>query len=206
MGQLIGTSFSDFLLDENNLINDHGTHANMDLSIWKPDQKGLIIHENQYDFLGYFATNNYSNPPAPCGPTFVFQKDDTDGNKVLAPIKDFAEIWISNGHGRPSNLGIYSPVAPSGYIAIGAIAVMDYNHPPQAKDYPHLKCVAADQCVKVSLTKENLIWTDQGSRASKNVVVWLLPNSNCMFAKISPDYSFECTTYDVAPFLMSKIY
>lgn len=183
------------------VINDRGSGAKMDMSLWTPNLSKLNPpgHGGQnWSYLGLFPTNNYNDPPSPPGPLFLVRSlviDGPGGKPPLMAPTAFAEMWECRHNNRPSNLGIYSPVAPFGYIAIGSIAVMDFNNPPKVSEYPNLMCVRQDLCVKVTLTQNNLIWNDHGSGAPQDVSVFMLPNSNTCIAVAGYPTTYD--TYDI---------
>ena len=135
-------------------------------------------------YLGMYATPNYNNPPSPSGPIWVVQSSetsDTDEDPPLAPPSLLVQTWTCVDGDQSSNLGIYSLVAPPGYIALGSIAVPDFKSPPDPDDYPELMCVRQDLCTQVTVESGNVVWTDKGSKAPLDVTVWLLrgPNMLC---------------------------
>jgi hypothetical protein len=152
-------------------INDSGSRANNNVSFWLPDV------EEGYNICSLYATPNYNNPAQPSGPYWSCQAiNDDPENPLLKPVVGLNEIWRSDGHHTPSNLIIYTLQAPPGYIGIGLYAWGDYNNPPTPNDYNYIKCVRQDQCNIVN--SEMQIWNDQGSGASKDVSLWLLPSGN----------------------------
>lgn len=183
MGNPIGISIPTFLTTPSSvLINDQGSRSKTDMSLWTPDPAALVVNSVQYYYLGLFGTNNYDCPPTPRGPFFCYALNDDNGNPILEAPTGFTTVWESKGNKQPSNLGIYNPIAPPGYVSIGSIAVMDFNNPPVIGSYPLLMCVRQDMHVNVTLTESDLIWTDQGSGTPENVSVWMLPNSGAAFA------------------------
>ncbi|MBP2845903.1 Vps62-related protein [Dickeya oryzae] len=172
----------------NNIINDVGSGADQDLSLWCP------VVPSGWSYLGLYPTNNYNNPPNPSGPQWLIQGSDTT---CLSAPTGFSTIWTCSHNDRPSNLGIYAPLAPNGYIAIGSIAVMDFNSPPTVGAWPNLMCVRQDLCQQVTLSLTNRIWCDQGSRAPLDVSVWLLPNALTCVATVGNGYPDEVSVWDV---------
>ena len=130
-----------------------------------------------------YATPNYNNPPSPSGPIWVVQSSETSDTDEdpLAPPSLLVQTWTCVDGDQSSNLGIYSLVAPPGYIALGSIAVPDFKSPPDPDDYPELMCVRQDLCTQVTVESGNVVWTDKGSKAPLDVTVWLLPGAQtCM--------------------------
>lgn len=173
------------------IVNDRGSRADSDASFWIPS-----AYSAGWKFLGMSATPNYNVPPSPLEPYYLFQAAP-GGSPLAAPVS-FRELWTCSGDGQPSNLGIYLPVAPAGYVGIGFVAVMDFNHPPVVTDYPDLVCVRQDLAVQVSLGANSLIWNDKGSGAPLDVSVWRLPNSGAAAATIAGGYPSSVNVWDLA--------
>ena len=164
--------------DEVDQVTDKGSKATLGVSFWTP------LPPDGWFYLGMYATPNYNNPPSPSGPIWVVQSSetsDTDEDPPLAPPSLLVQTWTCVDGDQSSNLGIYSLVAPPGYIALGSIAVPDFKSPPDPDDYPELMCVRQDLCTQVTVESGNVVWTDKGSKAPLDVTVWLLrgPNMLC---------------------------
>ncbi|AXY73673.1 DUF946 domain-containing protein [Paraflavitalea soli] len=180
-------------------INSMESYATEKASWWIPAIQQILptATTSSYAYLGYYATNNFTNPPAGSCNIYMANNDDPT-NPCFAPPTGFAEIWKCSGNGAPSYLGIYNPIAPQGYIAIGTVAVMDFNSPPQVAQYPGLMCVRQDLVQQVSLnTTSNFIWADHNSKAAQDVSVFQLPNSQICYAVSG--YPTSIVTYDIAP-------
>lgn len=183
----------------NILATDRGSEANDDISFWTPD---LPNPAPQYYYLGCYATNNYNNPASPSGPQYVVTEEyiefGGDDSYFKAPI-GFSLTWSCIGNDQASNLGIYSLVAPDGYIGLGSVAAMDFNNPPNVSDFPFLVCVREDLCEKVTVNQENFIWCDKGSGAPLDVTVWMLPNSQTCCAVTYDGYPDSELVFDLKP-------
>ncbi|KAB7769869.1 MULTISPECIES: Vps62-related protein [Xanthomonas] len=185
--------------DLNKQITDQGSRSGREISFWHPLVSG-IGHGEDYFYIGLYATNNYANPPSPSGPVVVLQEYDSDKNLCLSAPLGFTTVWECEGNDSPCNLGIYNLQAPAGYIALGSIAVADFNTPPSLADYPSLMCVRDEFCQVVTLGKENLIWDNAESGADRNVLVWQLPYSGACFARgyqRSQGYPTDIQTFDL---------
>lgn len=174
------------------LINDQQSGATADVSFWVPT--GITTPSTYY--LGLMATPNYTVPPNPISTYYVYSPSGTNALPPLVAPSSFHTVWTCSGNDKPSNLGIYNPVAPSGYVAIGSVAVMNFNHQPSPLDFFGLMCVRSDLTVQVTLGANDLIWTDRGSGASGDVSVWRLPYSGVCFA--AAGYPTTITATDVA--------
>jgi hypothetical protein len=165
--------------DEVDQVTDKGSKATLGVSFWTP------LPPDGWFYLGMYATPNYNNPPSPSGPIWVVQSSetsDTDEDPPLAPPSLLVQTWTCVDGDQSSNLGIYSLVAPPGYIALGSIAVPDFKSPPDPDDYPELMCVRQDLCTQVTVESGNVVWTDKGSKAPLDVTVWLLPGAQTCYA------------------------
>jgi hypothetical protein len=180
-------------------INSMDSYATEKCSWWIPAIHQVIPKTkpanmiSPYYYLGYYATNNFSNPPA--GSCNIYMANDVEkSSPCFAPPVGFSEIWKCTGNSAPSYLGIYNPIAPTGYIAIGTVAVMDFNSPPQLAQYPGLMCVRQDLVTQI--TTSNIIWADHNSKATGDVSVFQLPNSGLCYAVVG--YPTSITAYDIA--------
>jgi len=175
------------------IVNDRGSRADSDASFWVP-----TAYPAGSKFLGMSATPNYNVPPVPLEPYYLFSADPSaPGAPPFAAPVSFRELWTCSGDGQPSDLGIYLPVAPAGYVGIGFVAVMDFNHPPVVTDFPDLVCVRQDLAVQVSLGANSLVWNDKGSGAPVDVSVWRLPNSGAGAATVADGYPTSVNVWDL---------
>lgn len=161
----------------NVIVNDVGSQANTDISFWYP-----AYTQQGYYYVGMYATDSYTAPPA--GGMYVYQavNDDPDNPCFAAPT-GFSQMWECTGNGSPSFLGIYNPIAPNGYIAIGTVAVSDFRNPPTVAQFPNLMCVRQDLATQITVNiQSNLIWADHGDGTNDSVTVYQLPNSLACYA------------------------
>jgi hypothetical protein len=182
---LISEVTSDF---ESTPVTDVGSKASAAISFWTPKPHG------DFHMLGLTAAPNYNNPPALTQKLYI-----SSGLEGLAVPTGMTMIWTCIGDHQSSNLGIYMPQAPDGFIAIGCVAVMNFNQPPDATTYAGLRCVREDLCERVTLTSDaDLIWTDEGSRAPTNVSVWMLPTAQTCVATVQKSgYPTSVSVWDI---------
>lgn len=175
-----------------NPVSDQGSRAHTDIIFWDPTYQGT-----NYFFLGMLPqkVSGYPQPPTP--PTNAMPIISPNNISCLSSPDSFSLLWSCVGNDQASNLGIFEPVPPEGFVALGSVAVSDFNIPPGLYHYALLRCVKKELCQKVPLTKENLIWTDQGSGAPKDVSVWLLPNAGCCIATIADGYPDSVEVWDL---------
>lgn len=173
-----------------NQVTDMRSDAKKDVSFWTP------VNQVGYYYTGLYATPNYYAPPAGFQLCYAPNGGDDNG-PYLAPPVGFEQVWACEGNGTNCWLGIYAPVAPPGYVALGCVASPNfYLDPPQVAQFPALMCVREDLCTQITLTAENnLIYTDQGSGCPGDVSVFLLPNSRTAYAVSG--YPDSVVAYDI---------
>lgn len=171
-----------------NPVTDKGSRAHDDVTFWSP------ISPDGYFALSLAAVGNYNPSPGTTQLVYQPENDNPDYPLLTAPT-GFPVIWTCVGNDQPSNLGIYAITAPDGYIGIGSIVNPDFNIPvaPPA----NLMCVRQDLCELVTLTSENLIWTDQGSGAPLDVSVWSLPSGSGCVATVGNGYPQSVSVWDL---------
>lgn len=174
-----------------NQITDQGSGAYTDIAFWQ------VQPNNGFYYLGLYAVNNYNNPPQGFQMTYQANNLDNKGACLVAPT-GFSTVWVCGGNGGNCWLGIYAPIAPPGYIALGCVASSNfYTSPPQLSDFPGLMCVRQDLCTQVVLTvDQNLIYADHGDGCYDDVTVFMLPNSQTPYAVSG--YPNSVVAYDVA--------
>ncbi|MBR8656125.1 Vps62-related protein [Achromobacter sp. Marseille-Q0513] len=174
-------------------ITDKGSGATSGISFWQP-----VLPGGEWCYLGFFGAPNYN---VPSGPQVIVKPTKTplgNPNPPLKPPQGFVQAWTCIDHDQSSNLGIYNIQAPPGYIGLGCIAVPDFNTPPVVTDYLGLMCVRHDLCKSITVDGDNLVWTDNGSKAPTDVSIWLLPNAKTCFATVSEtSYPPSAPAYDV---------
>ncbi|WP_446901338.1 Vps62-related protein [Burkholderia sp. YIM B11467] len=170
-------------------VTDSGSRASGDISFWIPYEIPA-----GWSMLGMSATPNYNSPPSLT--QNVYKPSEPNG--LISPT-GFAQVWTCVGHDQPSNLGIYMPIAPDGYIALGCVAVTNFNEPPGSSSFPALKCVRQDLCEQVTLSSDaNLVWTDAGSHAPIDVCVWMLPTAKtCVATARGNGYPSSIVVWDL---------
>lgn len=95
-----------------------------------------------YIFLGHYSQGN--NEP-PTGTINVFYDDqderDSDGNKMFMPPSGYNQIWNYGDNGS-----VWWPVAPPGYLTIGAVGHRRSEVCPRNDEdaYRNLRCVRRD--------------------------------------------------------------
>lgn len=91
--------------------------------------------------------------------------DATKGKALSRPV-DYELVWKDAGTNARSDGSIWRPIAPDGYVALGLVSANDHIQP----SLNAVRCVREDLAM-VSFTNE-LIWNDEGSRASQDFSAW----------------------------------
>jgi hypothetical protein len=138
---------------------DKGSGADMDGSFYR----GLVQGDTTF-LLGDYAQGNY-NAPSGSLLTVSVQNDDPNSPALLPPT-GYALIWGDQGSGADMDGSIWMPIAPQGYVALGAVSQTGYNTPY----IPNLRCIRFD-LVKPGIIG-SLIWNDQGSGAHMDVACY----------------------------------
>ncbi|WP_431819681.1 Vps62-related protein [Burkholderia sp. F1] len=188
---LISQAISAF---SSNQVTDVGSGADSAISFWSPQVPF------GWGMLGMTATPNYNAPPSVT--QNVYRCSGAGGVSTPSAL---LKVWTCSGHHQSSNLGIYMPMAPNGFIALGCVAVMDFKEPPSLGDFPALICVRQDLCEQVTLSNDtDLVWTDKDSKAPNNVSVWMLPTARTCVATVQRDgYPSKVSVWDIKKASMS---
>lgn len=149
--------------------NDRGSGANLDGSFYRPTPPpGAFV-------LGDYAQGNYDAPSRPS--TTVMVEGEDPANPALKAPTGFDLIWSDKGSGADMNGSVWMPVAPPGYVALGAVSNTGYNPPA----IPGLRCVRVD-LVRSGLIGA-LIWNDEGSGADMDVEIFAVSGLSTFFAQ-----------------------
>lgn len=134
------------------LYDDTGTGALDPVSIWRP------IAPAGYGLLGDVAVAGYDMPTAPALAVL-------DDPIALQPPVGFELIWQDTLSGGVNDVSVWNPIAPLGYVCMGAVAVAGYTPPLIAQ----LRCVHA-LAVQRGLAAHT--WDDAGSGALWDGALW----------------------------------
>jgi len=149
--------------------NDKGSGAHLDGSFYRP------IAPTNYYILGDYAQGNYNPPSSPSDTITVVDDDPTQ--PLLVPPVGYIQIWNDKGSGAHMDGSIWMPVAPPGYVALGAVSQTGYNQP----DVTQLRCLRSDLVDSAFLGP--LIWNDQGSGAHLDVEVFAIQRLSTFYAQ-----------------------
>lgn len=157
MSNVVITLTSTF--EPNNLYWDKGSGAHMDGSFWR------AIPPAGFYLLGDYAQAGYD---APHGTMVVVQDDNSGGTAALAAPTGFTQVYNDKGSGADEDGAIWWPIAPNGYVAMGAVVTRGYDAPPT----DIFRCIRFDLVVPGSIG--SLIWNDQGSGAGDDVSTYAI--------------------------------
>jgi hypothetical protein len=138
------------------LYNDSGSGADMDVTLWRPTPTDV-----SYAIIGDYAQGNYNDPTG--SSILVKALNDDPDSPLLKPPEDYRQVWNDQGSGGDNDGSVWWPVAPDGYVAIGALGQSGYDKPAGV---PYA-CVRQDYCTPTGVL--NTIWTDAGSGAHGDV-------------------------------------
>lgn len=152
------------------MYNDHKSDADLDGAFWRPapPTTGWYI-------VGDYAQGDYDPPRAP-SLCICITGDDAE-HPLLASPTGYAQIWKDTDSGAEMDGSLWAPLAPSGYVALGAVGQTGYTTPSIAT----LRCVRAD-LVQTSTTG-SLIWNSEGSGADEEVEVYSIRGMSTFYAQ-----------------------
>lgn len=152
------------------MYSDKGSGADLDGCFYR----GIVSGDTTF-LLGDYAQGNY-NPPSGSVLTVSVQNDDPT-NPALAAPTGYALIWTDQGSGADMDGSLWMPIAPQGYVALGAVSQTGYNSPY----IPNLRCLRFD-LVKQGLIG-SLIWSDEGSGADLDVSCYATSSPGLFYAQ-----------------------
>ncbi|RQO58857.1 Vps62-related protein [Pseudomonas sp. KBW05] len=147
------------------LWNDKGSGAYNAVSLWRPSTASDAL--GQFFPLGDIATSNYLNINQRKIVAVVSDANKVNGT-ALRPPNDYQLVWRDAGSGARTDLSIWQPLAPEGYVAMGLVSGVGYEKPSRNA----ARCVRSD--LVVSAQPAELIWSDSGSGASSDFSAWAI--------------------------------
>ena len=157
------------------LYDDSGSGSHMDGSIFRP-----LPAEADVFIIGDMAQGYYGDPQA--SSLTVKAINDSSAAPMLATPTGYVQVWDDRGSGGHHDGAVWQPLAPDGYIAIGAVASNGYQMP----SIPNYRCLRED--LVTTTTAGTLIWDDSGSGAHEDVELYTLQGVNGAFLA-EPDYN-----------------
>lgn len=95
-----------------------------------------------------------------------FPSADSMNGPALCRPDDFELIWKDSGSGSKKDGAVWRPLAPQGYVAMGAVCSNDHEKP----SLNAVRCVRADLVIASDIGE--LIWNDRGSGARQSLSAW----------------------------------
>ena len=133
-------------------FDDTGSGANLDLTVYKPQQQG------DYFWVGQTAVQGY-NKPAYELPNGLLLKEIVPGS--LGKIADWSQIWNDAGSGKSDDYALWSPIpaTPASHVALGHFFKKDSSGwaKPTEEETSNLRTVPRD-CVGDGIWGEMVIF------------------------------------------------
>jgi hypothetical protein len=161
---------------------DHGSGAAMDLFTFSPSCSATTAQpcNGTWYSLGDVARSSSASP----GRAIVARAGGADPHALAAPVS--MELnWNSSQHGKSlgTSGGVYTPVCPAGYAALGAVAIRhDIATPGEITPalFPSLRCVKATYLRAPRNEKLSLLWDSRPATFDTNCSVWNQPPQLCI--------------------------
>jgi hypothetical protein len=148
---------------------DKGSGADMDGAFYRP------IAGSHVFIFGDYCQGNYNDPTGSV--IGVTVQNDDPANPILKKPTGYSLVWSDKGSGADMDGSVWLPIAPTGYVALGAVSQTGYNTP----DIPELRCLRFDQVVAGSFGQ--LIWSDKGSGADMDLSCYEIPGTGLFHAQ-----------------------
>lgn len=145
------------------LWNDKGSGAHRAIGLWRPSTTSDAL--SQFFPLGDIATGSYRNINQRKIVAVVSDANKVNGT-ALRPPADYEQVWKDAGSGARNDFSIWRPLPPEGYVAMGLVCGVGYEKPSSNA----VRCVRAD--LVTSAQPGDLIWSDEGSGASRDFSAW----------------------------------
>lgn len=166
---------------------DRGSGANRDLSVFAP------VVGDGYKWLGHFAQGNYNSQPQ--GTALIVQPLSS---YAVRPPVGFEAVWTDAGSGKSRDYSLWRPLPPPGYTALGCVMRLGVSNqnPPSGDEIAGLVCVHSSLVIPGRFG--DIIWTDKGSGASRDVTVLQAKPVDATTAYAAGTF-FAVDTYNVQP-------
>ncbi|MCX9152211.1 Vps62-related protein [Pseudomonas sp. TB1-B1] len=145
------------------LWNDKGSSAQKAVGLWRPSTTSDAL--SSFYALGDIAVGHYRNINQGKIVAVVSDANKADGTALRPPV-DYQRVWHDEGTGAHSNLSIWRPLAPQGYVTMGLVCGVGYDKPSRHA----VRCVREDLVVTAQLGE--LIWNDKGSGCANDLSIW----------------------------------
>lgn len=130
---------------------------------WRPNTSNDRL--NGYSLLGDVVVGHYRNINDRKIVAVVSEADKVNGTALRAPT-NFHQVWKNSGKKVRTEISIWRPIPPEGYVAMGMVCCIGYEKP----SLNIVRCVRADLAVDAYIG--NSIWNDKGSGSSMDFSAW----------------------------------
>ena len=137
------------------VTNNKGSGARVNMTIYRPK----TLDEGWY-WIGDLVETSYNAPTQQ-----VMLVHANDSSALAAPV-DWKYVYSDYGSGADLDTSVWIPVPPTGYVALGCVAVQGYKKPV----LPGFRCVNKSYCVDG--TEGSMIWNDKGSHGRYDIALW----------------------------------
>ena len=136
------------------IYDDHGTGADNDVAVWRP---------NLAQYPGYYSLGDVAQPFHGSAPRTSFVAYG-EGDVLARPV-DYAWVWSDWGSGGTHDVSIWEPLPAAGYTCLGTVTVLGYGKP--STDL--IRCVRSEYVLPANPAG---VWNDAGSGADYDVGIW----------------------------------
>ena len=152
--------------------DDAGSGADLDGYFFLPN-----VNNAEYIIGGHASQKRRSKYH--CVTTVSEANDNPKGTPpLLSAPADWQQIWKDSGSGATRDGSFWKAIpADNNYVCLGSVAQLNHNAKPNLSNY---RCVHKTLTEKI--TASNIIWSDKGSGADKQVTILALPNTAAFVA------------------------
>ncbi|MFC1746585.1 Vps62-related protein, partial [Candidatus Riflebacteria bacterium] len=141
---------------------DKGSGAREDVSVWNT-HVNYYMNKKVVEF-GYYVHRSHGDPSGKV--KMLVANDDP---RIMKPPVGYQLMWGDGGSGAREDGSFWWPIAPKGYVTLGAVGVKGHGQ-PHSGHTNFLRCVRADLVTEGQLTTR--IWYDGGSGARWDCSLW----------------------------------
>lgn len=152
--------------------DDAGSGADLDGYFFLPE-----VGHSEYMIGGHASQKRRSKYH--CVTTVSEVPDNPKGTPpLLVPPADWQQVWKDSGSGATRDGSFWKAIPPdNNYVCLGSVVQLNHNAKPNLTNY---------RCVHKSLTDKivshNIVWSDKGSGADKQVTILNLPTTTTFVA------------------------
>ena len=152
--------------------DDAGSGADLDGYFFLPN-----VNNAEYIIGGHASQKRRSKYH--CVTTVSEANDNPKGTPpLLSAPADWQQIWKDSGSGATRDGSFWKAIpADNNYVCLGSVAQLNHNAKPNLSNY---RCVHKTLTEKI--TASNIIWSDKGSGADKQVTILALLNTAAFVA------------------------